>query len=331
MQPKRLKRREFITLVAGAAAASPFAASAQQPSKLPTIGFLGSGTPAADSPWTTPFVQRLHELGWTEGRTVAIEYLWGEDIPARYAAIAAEFVRLKVDVIVTAGTVPVSAAKRATADIPIVFAAAGDPIGAGLVSSLARPGGNVTGLSVQHPDSAAKRLELLRELVPDLHGLAILIHVGNPAAALDQRGVEAAAGTLGLEVVIKEVRRPEDIAPAIEAAKGRADALYVATDPLLNTDRIRIGALAIEARLPTMCGIREYVEAGGLASYGPHIPDLFRRAADYVDKILRGAKPADIPVEQPTKFALTINLATAKALGLRIPESFLVRADEVIE
>jgi putative ABC transport system substrate-binding protein len=331
MPRKRVKRREFMTLVAGAAAASPFALSAQQPSQLPTIGFLGSGTPVADSPWTTPFVARLHELGWTEGRTVVIEYRWGEEIPERYAAIAAEFVRLKVAVIVTEGTVPVSAAKRATADIPIVFAAAGDPIGAGLVASLARPGGNVTGLSVQHPESAAKRLELLRELVPNLHRLAILIHVGNPATALDQRKVEAAASTLGLEVVIAEVRHPHDIAPAIEAAKSRADALYVATDPLLNTDRIRIGALAIAARLPTMCGIREYVEAGGLASYGPHIPDLFRRAADYVDKILRGAKPADIPVEQPTKFTLTINLATAKALGLRIPESLLVRADEVIE
>ncbi len=331
MQLDRLKRREFIALLGGAAAAWPLTLSAQQPSKPPTIGFLGSGTPAADAPWTTPFVQRLRELGWIEGRTVAIEDRWGEEIPERYAAIEAEFVRLKVDVIVTAGTVPAAAAKRATAAIPIVFAAAGDPIGAGLVASLARPGGNVTGLSVQQPDSAAKRLELLRELVPGLHRLAILIHVDNPATALDMDAVQAAARTLGLDVVMAEVRRPEDIAPAIAAVSGHADALYVSTDPLLNTDRIRIGALAIEARLPTMCGIRECVEAGGLASYGPHIPDLFRRAAEYVDKILRGAKPTDIPVEQPTKFALSINLATAKALGLRIPESFLVRADEVIE
>jgi putative ABC transport system substrate-binding protein len=284
----------------------------QEASTAPTIGFIGSGTPAADVPWTTPFVQRLHELGWIEGRTVAIEYRWGEEIAERYAAIAAEFVRLKVDVMVTGGTIPVAAAKRATAVIPIVFAAAGDPIGAGLVASLARPGGNVTGLSVQQPESAAKRLELLRELVPGLRRLAILLHVDNPATVLDLGGVQAAARTLGLELVMAEVRRAEDIAPAIAAAKGRADALYVATDPLLNTDR-------------------ECVEAGALASYGPHIPDLFRRSAEYVDKILRGTKPADIPVEQPTKFALTVNLATAKALGLRIPESFLVRADEVIE
>ena len=332
MQLGRLKRREFLALVGGVAAVWPLALRAQQLSRrLPTIGFLGSGTPVADTPWTTPFLQRLRELGWIEGRTVAIEYRWGEEIPERYAAIAAEFIRLKVDVIVTAGTVPATAAKRATAAIPVVFAAAGDPIGAGLVASLARPGGNVTGLSVQQSDSAAKRLELLRELVPNLRRLAILIHVGNPATALDRDAVAAAAGTLGLDVVMAEVRHPDDIAPAIAAAKDRADALYVTPDPLLNTDRALIGKLAIEARLPAICGIREYVEAGALASYGPHIPDLFRRAAEYVDKILHGAKPADIPVEQPTKFALSINLATAKALGLRVPESFLVRADEVIE
>jgi putative tryptophan/tyrosine transport system substrate-binding protein len=335
MQLDRLRRRELLALIGGAAAAWPLtwpsALGAQQPPKLPTIGFLGSGTPAADAPWTTPFVQRLRELGWVEGRTVTIEYRWGEEIAERYAAIAAEFVRLKVDVIVTAGTVPIAAAKQATAAIPIVFAAAGDPIGAGLVTSLARPGGNATGLSVQQSDSAAKRLELLRELVPGLRRLAILIHVDNPASALDLHEVQAAASALGFQVVPAEVGHAEDIAPAIAAAKGHADALYVATGPLLNTHRVRIAALAIEARLPTMCGFRELVEAGGLASYGPSIPDLFRRAAEYVDKILHGAKPADIPVEQPTKFALTVNLATAKALGLPIPETFLVRADEVIE
>jgi putative tryptophan/tyrosine transport system substrate-binding protein len=322
MRLDHLQRREFIALIGGAAAAWPFALRAQQRARLPTIGYLGSGTPAADVPWTTPFVQRLHELGWIEGRTVAIEYRWGDEVAERYAAFVAEFVRLKVDVIVTAGTVPVAAAKQVTATIPIVFAAAGDPIGAGLVTSLAHPGGNVTGLSVQQSDSAAKRLELLRELFPDMRRLAILVHIDNAATALDLRAVEAAADTLGLEVVLAEVHRAEDIAP---------DALYVATGPLLNTDRVRIAALAIEARLPAMCGFREPVEAGGLASYGPSIPDLFRRAADYVDKILHGAKPADLPVEQPTKFALTVNLATAKALGLRIPESFLVRADEVFE
>jgi putative ABC transport system substrate-binding protein len=329
-----MRRRELVSLVGAAVACSlyrPFAAHAQKPSKLPIIGFLGSGTPAADSPWTVPFEQRLAEHGWIPGRTVAIEYRWGGESGERDAAIAAELVRLKVDVIVTAGTRQIAAAKQATAAIPIVFAAAGDPIGAGLVASLARPGGNATGLSVQQPDLASKRLELLREMVPGFRRLAILINIDNPATVLDMRAVEATAGTLGLDVVMAEVHRSEDIAPAIEALGGRADALYVATDPLLNTSRSQISALAIAARLPTMCGIRECVEAGGLASYGPNIPDAFRRAADYVDKILRGAKPADIPVEQPTKFDLTINLATAKALGLRIPESFLVRADEVIE
>ena len=208
---------------------------------------------------------------------------------------------------------------------------AGDPVGTGLVASLARPGGNVTGLSIQQTDLAGKRLELLREVVPGLRRLAILANVGNPAAVLEMGEVQAAARTLGLEVATLEIRRAEDIAPAFEALKGRADALYVCADPLVNTNRIRINTLALGARLPTMHGFREYVEAGGLMSYGPNFPDLFRRAADYVDKILRGAKPADIPVEQPTKFDLVINLTTAKALGLDVPPTLLARADEVIE
>ena len=276
-------------------------------------------------------MQRLRELGWIEGRTVAIEYRWAEGRSERFAEIAAEFVRLKVDVIVTAGTAAVVAAKQATSVIPIVFAAAGDPVGTGLVASLARPGGNVTGLSNQSADLAGKRLELLREVVPGLRRLAIMANVGNPIGVLEMGEVQAAARTLGLEVVTLEIRRAEDIAPAFEALKGRADALYVVTDPLVNTNRIRINTLALGARLPTMHGIREYVEAGGLMSYGPNFPDLFRRAADYVDKILRGAKPADIPVEQPTKFDLVINLTTAKALGLDVPPTLLARADEVIE
>ena len=252
-------------------------------------------------------MQRLRELGWIEGRTVAIEYRWAEGRSERFAEIAAEFVRLKVDVIVTSGTA-VLAAKQATSVIPIVFAVAGDPVGTGLVASLARPGGNVTGLSIQATDLAGKRLELLREVVPGLRRLAIMANVGNPAAVLEMGEVQATARTLGLEVATFEIRRAEDIAPAFEALKGRADALYVCADPLVNTNRIRINTLALGARLPTMYGFREYVEAGGLMSYGPNFPDLFRRAADFVDKILRGAKPADIPVEQPTKFDLVINL-----------------------
>jgi putative tryptophan/tyrosine transport system substrate-binding protein len=229
------------------------------------------------------------------------------------------------------GTPPTLAAKQATAIIPIVFASVSDPVGTGLVESLARPGGNVTGLSSQQVDIAGKRLELLREVVPNLRRLAILANVGNPAVVLDMGEAQAAARKLGLEVTTSEIRRAEDIAPAFDALKARADALYICTDPLVNTHRIRFNTLALAARLPTIHALREYVEAGGLMSYGPNVPDLLRRAADYVDKILRGAKPSDIPVEQPTKFDLVINLTTAKALGLKIPESFLLRANEVIE
>ena len=199
------------------------------------------------------------------------------------------------------------------------------------MESLARPGGNVTGLSNQISDTGGKKLEFLREIVPSLRRLAILANVGNPAVVLDMVEAQAAAGKLGLEVTTSEIRRPEDIAPAFDALKGHADALYVCTDPLVNTHRIQVNTLALAARLPTIHGLREYVEAGGLMSYGPNVPDLLRRAADYADKILRGAKPSDIPVEQPTKFDFVINLTTAKALGLKIPESFLLRADEVIE
>jgi putative tryptophan/tyrosine transport system substrate-binding protein len=324
-------RRKFLAALGGAAAAWPLAARAQQPGKLPTVGFLVSGTPASHGQWFAGLAQRLRELGWIEGRTVAIEYRWAEGRTERAAEIAAEFVQRKVDVIVTAGTAFVVAAKQATSVIPIIFAAAGDPVGTGLVASLARPGGNITGLSIQQPDVAAKRLELLREVVPSLGRLAILGNVGGPAVVLDMREVQAAARTLGLDVIKLEIRRGEDIAPAFEALKGRAGALYVCIDPLVNTHRIRINTLALAARLPTMHVPREYVEAGGLMSYGPNIPDLYWRAAGYVDKILRGAKPADIPVEQPTKFDLVINLTTAKALGLEMPPILLARANEVIE
>jgi putative tryptophan/tyrosine transport system substrate-binding protein len=324
-----VKRREFITLLGGAAA-WPLAAHAQQPAKLPTIGFLGVATASAWSDWVASFVQGLHELGWIEGRTVAIEYRWAGGRSERFTEIAADFVRLKVDVIVTAGGAVV-AAKAATTVIPIVFAAASDPLGSGLIASLARPGGNVTGLSAQAPDIAGKRVELLRELVPGFRTLAIIANVGYPAAVLEMGEVQAAARTLGLEVAIVEIRRAEDIASAFEALKGRAEVLYICIDPLTDTNRIRINASALGARLPTISGFREDLEAGGLIFYGPNVPHLFRRAADYVDKILRGAKPSDIPVEQPTKFDLVINLTTAKVLGLTIPEAFLLRADEVIE
>jgi ABC-type uncharacterized transport system substrate-binding protein len=326
-----MRRRKFITLLGGAAAAWPLAARAQQPGKLPTIGFLGATTASGASQWVAAFVQRLRELGWIEDRTIAIEYRWAEGRSERYTEIATEFVRLKVDIIATWGTANVIAAKQATSVIPIVFAVGGDPVGTGLVASLARPGGNVTGLSIQQADLGGKRLELLREVVPTLRRLAVMANVGNPVAVLDMREVQAAARTLGLDAAPFEIRRAEDIAPVFEALQGRADALYVCGDPLVNTNRIRISTLALGGRLPTMNVTREFVEAGGLMSYGPNYSDLFRRAADYVDKILRGAKPGDIPVEQPTKFDLVINLTTAKALGLTVPHALLARADEVIE
>jgi putative ABC transport system substrate-binding protein len=326
-----MRRREVITLLSSCAVAWPLAARAQQPAKLPTIGFLGAATASAWEPWTAAFVQRLRELGWVEGRTVAIEYRWAEGRPERTQEIAAEFVRFKVDVILTSGTPAVLAAKQATSVIPIVFAVTIDPVGAGYVASLSRPGGNATGLTNQGTDLAGKRLELLRDVVPGLRRLAIMANGDNPAAMLELSEVQAAARTLGLVVAPTEIRRAEDIAPAFNALKDTADALHVVADSLAGSNRIRINTLAVGALLPTTHSAKEYVEAGGLMSYGPSYPDLFRRAADFVDKILRGAEPGDIPVEQPTKFELVINLTTAKALGLKIPESFLLRADEVIE
>jgi len=325
-----IRRREFITLLGGAAATWPLAARAQQPGKPPTIGFLGAGSPSYWGRWVFAFVQRLRDLGWTEGKTVAIEYRWAEGSGERMDEIAAEFVRLKVDLIVTAGAQPVVAAKQATSVTPIVFAAVGNPVGSGLVATLVRPGGNVTGISTQAPDLAGKRIELLREIVPGLGRLAILANVGSSSAALDMAEAQAAASTLGLQVTTLGIRRAEEITPALETLKG-AQAVYVVIDPLLGANRIRIHTLTLAARLPTMHGTREYVEAGGLMSYGPNLSDTFRRAADLTDKILRGTKPADIPVEQPTKFDLAINLTTAKALGLKIPDKLLALADEVIE
>jgi putative ABC transport system substrate-binding protein len=326
-----MKRRDFITLIGGAAAAWPLAAHAQQAGKLPTIGFLGASTPLLESQRVAAFVQQLRELGWTEGRNVAIEYRWPEGRSDRAAEIAAEFVRLKVDVIVTVGTPAALAAKQATSVLPVVFTIVSDPVGSALVASLARPGGNVTGLSLQQADIAGKRLELLRDVVPGLRQVAMLANVGNPANVLEIGEVQAAARTLGLDVATLEIRQAEDIAPAFAALKGRAEALYVTGDPLLNAKRVRINTFVLTARLPTVGSSRDYVEAGGLISYGPNFPEVYRRAAGYVDKILRGTKPADIPVEQPTNFELVINSTTAKALGLTIPPSLLASADEVIE
>jgi len=328
-----MNRRAFMSFIGAAAAISlawPLAARAQPRAKLPTIGFLGSSTPSGWAPWTAAFRQRLRELAWIEGRTVAIEYRWAEGRNERGAEIAAEFARLKVDVIVTTGSSAL-AVKEAISTVPVVFALWSDPIGSGYIASLARPGGNATGLSLQSLDTAAKRLELVREVVPGLRRVAILARLDNPSNVMEVGEVEAAARTLGIEVTTANARRAEDIAPAIEALKGRADALHVVSDPLLLANGNRINTLALGARLPTMYSFREGLEAGGLMSYGASFPNLWRRAAELVDKILRGAKPGDIPVEQPIKFDLVVNMITAKALGLEIPTTVLARADEVIE
>ena len=323
-------RREFITLLGGTVAAWPLAARAQQPA-LPTIGFLGVSTPAGQTHMVAAFVQRLRELGWIEGRTVAIEYRWAEGRNERFAEIAAEFVRLKVDAILTQGTQATTVAKQATSVIPIVATVVGDPVGSGLVASLALPGGNVTGLSVVSVDMAAKRLELLREAVPDFRRLAILFDVGNPVSVEEARQVQAACDQLALEAFPLAIRRAEDIVPAFEGLKDRADALHVSANPLILSNVVRINILAVGARLPTSYISREYVQAGGLLAYGPNFAHIYRRAGDFFDKILRGTKPGAIPVEQPTKFDLVISLTTAKALGLQIPAALLARADEVIE
>jgi putative ABC transport system substrate-binding protein len=324
-----MQRRTFITLL-GAASAWPLAARAQQ-TKVPTIGWFGGATPATQSEWAIAFTQRLRQLGWSEGGSIAIDYRWAEGRPERFAEIAAEFVRLKVDVILAVGTEAALAAKQVTAIIPIVFPVAGDPVGSGLVASLARPGANITGVSNQSRDLAAKRLEILSEVVRGLRRSALLVNAGYPAGILEIGEVLSAARMLGIEVIPFEIRRSEDIAPAFATLRGRADAVYVVGDPLTNANRMRINVLALTARLPTIYSQREYLDAGGLMSYGPNFLDLNRRAADLVDKILRGAKPADLPVEQPTKFDLIINLITAKALSLDVPSSLLARADEVIE
>jgi putative ABC transport system substrate-binding protein len=325
-----MRRRDFIAALGSASALWPVAARAQQPS-MPVIGYLGTGTSSTQREWLATFTHRLRELGWREGQDLKIEVRWGEGRNERFAEIAAEFAALKVNMIVSSGGA-VPAIMRTTSTIPIIFAGANDPVGSGYVTSLARPGGNVTGLSLQSADLVGKRLELLRELVPKLKHLAVI------GSASDSRGsvveieqVKASAGAQAIELVTFQIDGPQDLAPAFDAFKGKTEAVYVVSNPFTTTNRIGILTLALGVRLPTMFGFQDMVEAGGLISYGADFLDLWRRAAEYADKVLRGTKPADIPVEQPTKFALAVNLTTAKALGLAIPGTVLARADEVIE
>ena len=321
----------LAALSLGMLAAVP-AAGAEQPAKVFRVGFLGSGSPATYAALVDAFRQGLRELGYVEGQNVVMELRWAEGRFERLPALAAELVRLNVDLILTHGTPGPLAAKQATTTIPIVVAIAGDPVGNGLVASLARPGGNITGLSLLAPELGGKRLQLLMEVVPAVSRVAILWNAANPAPALVVKETEAAARTLGVRLQSLEVRGPDDYERAFQAAiSGRAGALIAVEDPLVLTHQARIVAFAAKRRLPAMYPNREYVDAGGLMSYGANFRELFRRAATYVDKILKGAAPADLPVEQPTRFELVINMKTAKALGLTIPPSVMVRADQVIQ
>jgi putative tryptophan/tyrosine transport system substrate-binding protein len=328
---KRVRRRDFIQGLGGAAMSAPFAGFAQQAGKPPMIGFLGASSRVAISSWTDAFVRRLGELGWIDGRSVAIVYRWAEGRPERARELAKELVGLGVNVIVTHANAGVTAAKQATSTIPIVFGAAGDPVDAGLVTNITHPEANVTGLSLQQTDTAAKRLEIMRELLPDLRRLGILTNPNNRGAVLELTQVETAAKALGLEITSAKLRSVDDIPSAFDTVRGRVDALYFCNDPLLTNSRIPIAIMAAAARLPTMFNFRENVDAGGLISYGANLPEMFRRAAEMVDKILRGAKPGDLPVQQPTKFDLVINSTTARALGIALPPPLIARADEVID
>jgi len=336
-----MERRRFIEVIAGGLLTAPLAASAQQAGKMYRIGYLSPSSPSDPERLASPFGERglaafrqgLRDLGYVEGQNIAIEYRWAEGKFERLPDLAAELVRLKVDVIVSVVTQATLAAKNATGTIPIVLVAAGDPLGSGLVASLGRPGGNVTGPSSMYGDLAGKQLELLKETVPKVSRVAVL---WNPANAVWQaqmlKQTEIAARALGLQVQLLEARGPDDLGGAFAAmTKERASALLVQVDVIFALHARRIADLAAKRRVPAMYGSREHVEAGGLMSYAPNIPDLFRRAATYVDKILKGAKPGDLPVEQPTKFELVMNLKTATALGLTIPQSLLQRADQIIQ
>jgi putative ABC transport system substrate-binding protein len=327
-----MRRREFMATLLGAAAFS-VAAYAQQTGKLYRIGFLTAGASGTgNTPGLPAFANGLQELGWIEGKNVVIEYRYAENRLDRLPELAAELARLNVDVIVAAGTLAPLAAKRATATIPIVMTSAGDPLGTGLVASLARPAGNITGLSLMSPEIAAKRLELLRDTIPELTRVAVIWNAANPYPAFVFKETQNAASQLKIEIQSLEVRGPDDINSALAAAlQKKADALITVEDPLTQNYRKQIADFATKNRMPTMSGLREYVNDGGLLSYGPNLADLYRRAAGYVDKILKGARPVDLPVEQPAKFELVINLKTAKVLGLTIPTAMIAIADAVIE
>jgi putative tryptophan/tyrosine transport system substrate-binding protein len=326
-----VKRRELITLLGGAVA-WPLAARAQQSGKIPRVGFMGNSTAALEANLVGPFRDGLRELGYQEGHNIVIEYRWAEGQYERFPALIAELLAVPVDVIVTAGTPATLAVKKATSMVPLVMIAVGDPVGTGIVPSLARPGGNITGLSSIAPDLEGKRLELLREVIPKLSHVALFLNPLNPFHAVSMRQALAAAQALGIKLQSLEVRTSGELDGAFAAiVREGPDALLILADRVFLHNRKRMMDFATEQRLPSVNAYREIVEAGGLMSYGPSYEHMHRRAADYVDKILKGAKPGDLPVEQPTKFTLVVNLKSARALGIDVPSMLLARADEVIE
>jgi putative ABC transport system substrate-binding protein len=324
-------RREFVAALGGAAA-WPLGARAQRSSKVYRIGVLETTSMSLNAANLDAFRQGLRERGYVEGQNFVIEYRSADGRGERFPGLAAELIRLNVDLILTRGTPAAQAAKKATESIPIVMAASGEPVVSGLVTSLARPGKNVTGLSALTQQLQAKRLALFKEMLPGMTRIAALTNMSNPILSAEWHDTEMAGGALGVQTLLVDVRRPEDIARAFDTAtRERADAAVVSIDTVTQSTRVSIVEFAAKHRLPAIYSSREFVDAGGLISYGVSFPDLYRRAATYVDKILSGARPGDLPVEQPTKFELVINLTTAKALGLEIPPSLLARADEVIE
>jgi putative ABC transport system substrate-binding protein len=311
---------------------TPLVADAQQPGKVPRIGYLGPGSPSTVGHLVEAFRRGLRVLGYVEGQNIAIEYRWAEGRFERLPDLAAELVRLNVDVIVTATTPAIQAAKQATKTIPIVMAVSADPVETGLVASLARPGGNITGLSLLAPEIVGKQLQLLKEAVPKVSRVAVLCNPANLSSAPQLREAEVAARPLGVRLQILEARSPDEFESAFAAmTRERVGSLLVLGDPLFFQQRTRLADLAAKSRVPAMYGVSEHAEAGGLIAYSANVSDVYRRAATYVDKILKGAKPADLPVEQPTTFELVINLKTARALGLTIPQTVLIRADQVIQ
>jgi putative ABC transport system substrate-binding protein len=327
-----MRRRDFMALAIAGAAMWPRSIHAQHPQKLSRIGVLLPGTPASFSLRTKALLDGLRDLGHVEGKTIAIEWKWGQDRVETLSGLAAELVRSNVDVIVTGGTAAAKALKAATQQIPIVVAIIGDPVAAGLVENLARPNGNLTGFSIVAPELGGKRLQLLKEIVPDVSSVSVLLNTRNPQSQIELKEMQTAAEAMGLQLYPAELSTDVGLEDAFAAInKAAVQALVVLTDPILFSQRKRTVELASSHRLPAMYFFQGFVEDGGLMSYGPSDADLFHRAAGYVDRILKGTKPGDLPIEQPTKFELFINLKTANALGLRIPESFFVRADKVIE